>query len=60
MKPDLTNKNQPDKVEPVVLSKAQKAFLEYCREIDWGKVEVIIKGGEPVFVTRGLRDTKFD
>jgi len=35
------------------LTKAQVAFLVYCKEIGWGIIEeVLIKNGEPVYVKR--------
>jgi len=42
------------------LSKAQQTFLEKCKEIGWGKVEVIIKDGEPKFILQGIKEIKLD
>ena len=48
------------------LTAAQKAFLAYCKEFGWGKLEVTVKKGEPVManvvVEGGVvrQDTKFD
>ena len=30
------------------LSKTQLAFLEFCKNFGWGKIEVTIVNGEPV------------
>ncbi len=42
------------------LTKAQKNFLSYCHKFGWGKVEVIIKDGQPVMVSPIKRDIKLD
>lgn len=42
------------------LSKAQQAFLEKCKEIGWGKIEVLIKDGEPKFILQGIKEIKLD
>lgn len=42
------------------LSKAQLAFLTYCKEFGWGKLEVTIKNGQPVMVSPIKQDIKFD
>jgi len=49
-----------EKCGSVVLSKSQGAFLEYCKEFGWGKLEVVVKGGEPVMVVEIRRETKLD
>ncbi len=38
------------------LSKAQIAFLEYCKEFGWGNLEVEVKNGQPVMVGIIVRD----
>lgn len=38
------------KTEQKELSKAQKAFLDFCKELKFGKIEVIIRDGEPKHV----------
>ena len=45
---------------PEQLSKAQQAFLEKCKEIGWGKIEVLIKDGEPKFILQGIKEIKLD
>jgi len=42
------------------LSKTQEAFLEYCRKFGWGKLEVIIKNGEPTLARIIEQTVKFD
>jgi hypothetical protein len=31
-----------------VLTKAQRNFIEFCKEFEWGKLEVTVRNGEPV------------
>ena len=38
------------------LTEAQLDFLETCREIQWGKLEVTVQAGEPAY-TRLLEKT---
>ena len=52
----MTNKNNCN----IVLSKAQKAFLDYCKEFGWGKLEVVIKNGEPTIARIVEQTVKFD
>lgn len=54
---DLTGNNNCDILE---LTKPQKAFLEYCKEFGWGKLEVMVKNGEPVMASPLKQDFKFD
>ena len=42
------------------LTKAQKNFIEYCKKFGWGKVEVIVKDGQPVMVSPIKHETKLD
>jgi len=59
----LTNNKKGIIVE---INLTQKAFLDYCKEFGWGKLEVTVKNGEPVManvvVEGGIvrQDTKFD
>jgi len=59
----LTNNKKSITIE---ISLAQKAFLDYCKEFGWGKLEITVKNGEPVManivVEGGIvrQDTKFD
>ena len=41
------------------LSKAQRAFLDYCRELGWAERKVKVKDGEPVLATEVKQDVKF-
>ena len=36
------------RMEQMELTRPQTAFLEFCREFGWGKLEVTIVRGEPV------------
>lgn len=40
------------------LTKAQLSFLNYCKELGWGRVEVVIQDGEPVMVEERVKLTK--
>jgi hypothetical protein len=42
------------------LTKAQIAFLEYCKEFGWGKLEVTVKDGMPVMISPIKQDIKLD
>ena len=42
------------------LTKAQLAFLEYCEKFGWGKIEVVVKNGQPVMVSPIKQETKLD
>jgi hypothetical protein len=42
------------------LTKAQIAFLEYCKEFGWGRLEVTIKNGEPTIARIVEQTVKFD
>ncbi len=42
----------------VVLTKAQKKFIDFCQTFGWGKLEVVVKDGEPVMVTPLKQDFK--
>ena len=53
----MTNKEDCALME---LTKSQKAFLEYCKEFKWGKVEVTVKAGQPVMVSIIKQDVKLD
>ena len=44
----MTNKDSNAILNIDALSKAQLAFLEFCKEIGWGKFEVEVRNGEPV------------
>ncbi len=48
------------KSDDLELTKAQRGFLQYCLKFGWGKLEVIIKDGQPVMVTPIKQDVKFD
>ena len=52
----MTNKNNCN----IVLSKVQKAFLEFCKEFGWGKLEVTVKNGEPVMSKELSKEHKHD
>lgn len=57
----MTLKPECDNIEPVCLTKAQKAFLELCVEVGHGKLlEVWVRDGEPVMVTEGFKTIKLD
>ena len=56
----MTNNPKCDNVRIDTLTKAQLNFLNYCKELGWGKVEVVIKGGEPVLATKKEEYLKFD
>ncbi len=47
-------------MEDKELTEAQRKFLEYCQKIGWGKIEVIIKNGEPVMAIQAYHNEKFD
>ena len=56
----MTNRDNGATLIKTELSKAQMAFIEYCKEFGWGKLEVIVKGGEPVMVSPIKQDIKLD
>ena len=31
------------------ITKAEQSLLDYCKELEWGKFEVEVKNGQPVF-----------
>ena len=42
------------------LTKAQKAFLDYCKQLGYGKLEVTVKDGQPVLAVKREELIKFD
>ena len=42
------------------LTKAQTAFLAYCKSFGWGKLEVTVKNGEPVMISVIRQEVKLD
>jgi len=42
------------------LSDCWKRFVELCKDIRWGKLEVRLKDGEPVMVSILRQDIKLD
>ena len=42
------------------MTKTQLNFLTFCKEFGWGKVEVIVKDGQPVMVSPIKQDFKLD
>ena len=46
-------------IEKIELTKAESEFREFCHKLGYGKIEVIIKDGEPVYATQIKQDTKF-
>jgi len=53
----LTTNNNCDTFK---ITEAQKKFLEFCEEYGWGKLEVTIKNGQPVFSRELEHDHKHD
>ena len=58
-------KHRPDsqqaKTAPVVeTSKADLKFIAFCRDLGWGKIELLIKDGRPTMATIVRRDFRFD
>ena len=55
-----------DKNVSVEITESQKKFLDFCNEFGWGKLEVDVKGGQPVGSWPVVKDgvvqhyTKFD
>lgn len=45
--------------ETIEVTEHQKAFLDYCQELGYGKIEVVIRDGEPVYGTQVKIDVKF-
>ena len=41
------------------LTKAQQEFLDFCEKLGYGKIEIVIKDGQPVYATQVKQDTKF-
>ena len=56
----MTSKNNCVTLTEIGLSKPQVAFLEYCKEFGWGKLEVTVKDGIPVMITPIKQDIKLD
>ena len=44
----MTNNGEGANVKEIEITKPQKAFLEFCKQFGWGKLEVTIVRGEPV------------
>ena len=44
----------------IKLTKAQMAFLAYCKSFGWGKLEVTVKNGEPVMLSQLRQEVKLD
>ena len=42
------------------LTKAQRAFIDFCKDFGWGKLEVTVKNGEPVKSREIEHDHKHD
>ncbi len=42
------------------ITKAQRAFLDYCKKLKWGELKIKVKDGEPVQATEVKQDVKFD
>lgn len=42
-----------------VVFKSHPEFLRVCRELHWGKIEVLVKDGKPVMISV-KRDIKLD
>ncbi len=56
----MTYNLRDDIIKSNILTKAQIKFLEYCKELGYGKVEVTVKNGEPVLGVEKERLLKFD
>lgn len=41
------------------LTKAQQDFLDFCKELGYGKAEVLIRDGQPVYASYIKQDHKF-
>ena len=59
-KSQLTNPANCDLINEIELTKAQRGFIEYCQQFGWGKLEVTVKGGEPVMVSPIKQEFKLD
>lgn len=57
---NLTNTEKSGSVKLEDFTKAQLNFIEYCKKFGWGKLEVIIKDGQPVMVSPIKQDIKLD
>lgn len=53
-------KNQKRQNVTPRLTETDLRFVEFCRELRWGKVEVVIKDGVPVMATVVRHDFRFD
>lgn len=42
------------------LRETDREFIRFCRRLKWGKVEVMIKDGEPVMASVIREDFRFD
>ncbi len=51
----MTNKNGSATVNIDTLTKAQLNFLAYCKELGYGRVEVVIQDGQPVMVEQRVK-----
>ena len=40
------------------ITKAEQALLDYCRELEWGRFDVEVKNGQPVFIRHPIKDVK--
>lgn len=56
----MTNSDNSDNLAKVEISKTQKSFLDFCKEYKWGKLEVTVKNGEPVFSKELVKEHKHD
>ena len=45
----MTNSEKGVYTENKEITETQLDFLNICQEIQWGKLEVVIQNGEPVF-----------
>jgi len=44
--------------QPKPLTREQRRLLDYFEELGWGEVQVVVKGGKPVMITRERKDIK--
>lgn len=45
----MTNPKSSDNVKEIELTQTQLNFLEFCKKFAWGKLEVTVQNGEPVY-----------
>jgi len=56
----LTNTANGDINQTSKLTLAQKNFLDFCRRVGWGVIEVKVKDGQPVMGSIIRQEEKFD